>query len=98
MPGARVVVAQVIGPRLAFDDGGVCVSVTVTPVSVNPPVFTTWNTYGTCCPTVLIVAVVEVFVMSIEATRPVSGMVSVEGGESIGAPPPGGCRARCRCW
>ncbi|RAO54617.1 hypothetical protein LUPAC06_04550 [Micromonospora saelicesensis] len=43
-----MVAAQVIGPRLAFDDGGVCTSVTEMVVSGTPPVLTTWNEYGTC--------------------------------------------------
>ncbi|RAO54614.1 hypothetical protein LUPAC06_04547 [Micromonospora saelicesensis] len=89
-PGARVVAAQVIGPRFAFDEGGACTSVTPTLVRVSPPLLTTWNEYGTCCPTVLITLVVEVFTTAIEATRPVSGSVRVEGGEFTGAPPAGG--------
>ncbi|RAO54615.1 hypothetical protein LUPAC06_04548 [Micromonospora saelicesensis] len=89
-PGARVVAAQVIGPRFAFDEGGACTSVTLMAVRVSPPLLTTWNEYGTCCPTAVMDAVVEVFVTAIDGVSPAAGTVSVDGGEVTGVPPPGG--------
>ncbi|RAO54616.1 hypothetical protein LUPAC06_04549 [Micromonospora saelicesensis] len=85
-PGARVVAAQVIGPRLAFDDGGVCTSVTATLLRVKPPVLATRNRYGTCCPTDVIDVVVDDFTTVTAAASPWAGMVRVLGSETTGGP------------